>query len=301
MNLVALHDFAAIAHHGSLVAASLETGVPRSTLSKRLQNLESSLGLRLFERNTRALRLTDDGALLLERATTLLQDADDLKRYMQTRNDAPFGRLRISVPSLFGNLAIGRIAALYRQEWPETTLEVQISDRRVDLVEEGYDCAIRVGELEDSNMVCRTMATSSAIVVASPALAKKYTLDEPAQLKSAPSISFLNPYNRHRWVLTRGDEDVGVDVRPVLSFSSVQAVFEAARSGGGFALVPSFIARKAIADGSLVHVLEGWVGGMHPISIIYPSRHYVSGRLRAFIDLVDREVKKQSEIAQWQL
>jgi DNA-binding transcriptional LysR family regulator len=292
MNLAELRNFVAIARAGSLSRAAEESAVPRSTLSKRLQMLEASLGVRLIERNTRAFRLTEDGLLLLDRAAVLIEDARELEQIMRTRHDRPHGRLRVCVPQLFGALAIGPIAVRYRERWPETTVEVVLTDRKVDLIDEGFDCAIRTGLLEDSDMISRTVATSTAIVVASSDRASAIDARSPEDLNGQPAIGFGMPAGPGRWVLRDGDREVAANVRVVLAFSGIQAVLAAAVAGGGLAILPDFVARPAIDSGALKRVLRPWTAGEHPLQIVYPSRRHLSARTRAFIDMVEQEMSE---------
>ena len=145
MNIEELKDFVAVVRAGSFAAASEETGVPRSTLSKRVQMLEASFDLRLLERSTRKLRLTPDGELLLPRALQLTAEADELERLMRDRSLEPRGRLRVSVPMMLGQELLGGLAASYTARWPETEIDVVFTDQRSDLIDDGFDCAVRIG------------------------------------------------------------------------------------------------------------------------------------------------------------
>ena len=168
MDIAELRDFVAVVRAGSFAGAAEETGVPRSTLSKRIQMLEASLDLRLIERSTRKLRLTADGELLLPRALQLTTEADDIERLMRDRSTVPRGRLRVSVPMMLGQELLGGLAAVYTARWPETEIDIVFTDRRSDLIEDGFDCAIRIGPLDDSDHIARALAWSHTILVVNP-------------------------------------------------------------------------------------------------------------------------------------
>ncbi|WP_068082665.1 LysR family transcriptional regulator [Polycladidibacter stylochi] len=292
MDLAELRDFVAVARAGSFAAAATATCVPRSTLSKRVQMLEAALELRLIERNTRKLRLTQDGELLLERAARLIAEADDLERLMRDRNEEPRGRLRVSVPVMFGQEMMGQIAAAYTQKWPETEIDVVLTDRRSDLIEEDFDCAIRIGPLKDSNNIARCLAWSRTVLVASPRLAAGLDLQSGLDAFSAwPTIAFAPAGTPLPWTLENQTRQIELSPKSAITFANMHAVRAAAIAGGGVALIPAFLVYEALADGRLVQLLTDWRGPASSINIVYPSRRHPSARLRAFIDLLASELK----------
>jgi DNA-binding transcriptional LysR family regulator len=287
MEIAELRDFVAVVRTGSFVAAAAATGVAKSTLSKRVQMLEASLGILLIERSTRKLRVTPDGALLLERASQLIADADALERSMRDRNDKPRGRLRVSVPMLFGQAMMGPAAAAYTARWPEATIDVVFTDRSVDLIEENFGCAIRIGPLKDSNIIARRLASSRTVLVASPKLvAGRQMPDGLEALANWPTISFTPSGTPVPWRLEVGERQVELLPQSAITLGSLHAVRAAALAGGGVALVPEFIVAEAIAAGALVRLMPDCQGPASSINVIYPSRRHPSARLRAFIDLL---------------
>lgn len=286
MDLMSLKTFVAVVQAGSFASAARATRMPKSTLSKRFQDLESSLGLRLLQRTTRRLHMTADGELLFERARRLIADANDLERLMRDRDKVPRGRLRISVPVLFGNALMGRIAAAYSRRWPETTIEVACTDRRADLVEEDFDCAIRVGPLEDSLLVARTFAQSRNILVVAPDLLKRKLLRHPSHLARWPTISFMPASVQLPWRLESGEEKLELRPESAISLGSLYAVRDAARTSAGVAFVPEFVVADDLHAGSLKHVLPAWSGPVADLYIVYPTRRHLSPRVQAFIDVV---------------
>ena len=297
MELAELKNFVAVARAGSFAAAAEAIGVPRSTLSKRVQMLEASLGLRLIERSTRKLRLTPDGELLLERATGLLTDADEIESLMRDRNEEPRGRLRVSVPVMLGQQIMGQVAADYTARWPETEIDVVLTDRRSHLIEENFDCAIRIGPLKDSSYIAKRLAWSHTILVISPTLLdKKSPPSEVDALSDWPTIAFAPAGTTVSWALESGDNQIELSPRSAITLGSLHAVREAAIAGGGVALIPALIAADALDDGRLVRILSDWHGPASSINIVYPSRHHPSARLREFIILLENTLKNKEII-----
>ena len=287
MNLSALDDFIAVVQGGSFAAAARATRTPKSTLSKRVQDLEAGLGVRLLERTTRKLRLTPDGALFYERARRLAADAQEIERLMRDRDEVPRGRLRVAVPILFGQTFMGRIAAEYAHRWPETTIDVVFADRRVDLITEDFDCAIRVGALEDSSLVARTFAQSESRVVAATDLVGQRSRPRmPLDIAEWPTIDFAPTGAPRPWILERGSERVELRPKGAVTLGSLYAVRDAARAGAGLAQMPEFIVADDVRTGRLLTVLDDWCGPAADLRIVYPSRRHMSARLRAFIDLM---------------
>ena len=287
MNLSELKSFVEIARAGSFSEASHLSGTPKSTLSKHIQMLEAGLKLRLIERNTRGLRLTPDGEMLFERATTLLADADDLRNVMQDRHLDPVGPLRVSAPVMFGQEFLGQIAAMYVEKWPKSSINVQLTDRLVDLFEENFDCAIRVGELKDSDLIARRLFHTRTILVAASHLsAKTKFLTHPTDLLDIETISFASNGKSSSWNLEFEEQVISIMPPSRISLSSLHSVKNAAIKGGGVALLPELLVRRALNDGELERVLENWTGPSVPISIVYPPHRHASARIRALIDLL---------------
>lgn len=286
MNVSSLADFLAIIDAGSLAAAARATGTPKSTLSKRLADLERALGVRLVERSTRSLRPTDDGLLLKSRATRLMAEFGELERMMRDRAETPAGRLRISTPLLFGQLHMASLAAAYRRSFPGVSIEVVMSDRRVDLIEEDFDCAIRVGDLPDSELVARRFATSRRVLVAAPSLLEGRPVPaRPADLSAFPVVARPGAANDD-WQLECGARRETLRLPAMLTFDSLISVRDAAIEGAGIAFIPDTLAADALADGRLVRLLPDWHGPESVLSLVYPSRRHVPARLSAFVDLL---------------
>lgn len=280
MDLLALVDFNLVARHGGFGRAARASGRPKATLSRRVADLEAGLNLRLFERGSRVLRLTQEGRALHERTAALLAELDDTTKAIASGADRPRGRLRVSAPLLFSQIAMGKIAAGFALQYPEVRLEVTTEDRPVDMVEEGYDLVIRVNPDPDESLIGRIFLRDRLVVVASPALALARDGDQPvpAVVRVAGSVSA-------HWNLTTAQGSQRIAIDPVLRLSSLIMVRDAVRLGVGAAMLPVSLVSHDIAAGTLVH--WGDVDGPEiALWALYPSRRLLSARVSAFLDFL---------------
>jgi DNA-binding transcriptional LysR family regulator len=285
MDLLALADFNLVARHGGFGRASRASERPKATLSRRVAELEASLGLRLFERGARLLKLTEEGRALYERTAVLLTELDETAAAIASGGEKPRGLLRISAPLLFSQTAMGKLAADFALKYPEVRLEVTTEDRPVDMVEEGYDLVIRVNPDPDESLVGRIFLRDRMVVVASP--------PQPPPRGKTPAPAVLRgPANRNAtWnVRTRtGQKTIPID--PVLSLSSLIMVRDAVRTGVGAARLPSSLVSHDLAAGTLVH--WGDVEGPEiALWTLYPSRRLLSARVSAFLEHLKRAFPK---------
>jgi DNA-binding transcriptional LysR family regulator len=277
MDLLALADFNLVARHGGFGRAARASGRPKATLSRRVAELEGSLGVRLFERSVRALKLTQEGRTLHERTAALLTEIDEAAAALAAGGDKPRGSLRISAPLLFSQTAMGKLAAGFALQYPAVQLEVTTEDRPVDMVEEGYDLVIRVNPRHDDNLVGRIFLRDRLAVVASPYLAR------PGDGVAVPAVVRSGGDAAAGWPLkgAAGTETIAVD--PVLRLSSLVMVRDAVRAGVGAACLPVSLVSRDLAQGSLAH----WGDVAAPdiaLWALYPSRRLLSARVSAFLD-----------------
>ncbi len=278
MDLLALADFNLVARHGGFGKAARATGRPKATLSRRVGDLESSLDLRLFERGARNLKLTEEVRALFERTGTLLAELDETASAIASGGQRPKGRLRISAPLHFSQTAMGRIAAGFAVKYPEVRLEVTSEDRYVDMIEEGYDLAIRVNPDPDESLVGRAFLRDRLVVVASP------DLPRPTGGLAAPGVA-RGAGERQTWhVKTQGGRST-ITIEPVLALSTLIMVRDAVRSGVGAARLPISLVVHDLADGTLVN--WGDIDGPEIVLwTLYPSRRLLSARVSAFMDFL---------------
>jgi DNA-binding transcriptional LysR family regulator len=277
MDLLALADFNLVARHGGFGRAARATGRSKATLSRRVTELESSLELRLFERGARVLKLTLEGKALYERTGTLLAELDETAAAIAAGGDRPRGRLRISAPLLFSQIAMGKLAAEFVVQYPEVRLEITTEDRAVDMVEEGYDLVIRVNPKPDETLVGRNFLRDRLVVVASP------TLKRPSDHLPVPAVLRGFGEQNVTWDVKTAGGKSRVTVDPILRVSSIIMLRDAVRVGAGAGCLPISLVSHDLAAGVLVH----W-GDMDAPDIalwaLYPSRRLLSPRVSAFLE-----------------
>jgi Transcriptional regulator len=276
MDLLALSDFVTVARHGGFGRAARASGRPKATLSRRVAELEASLGIRLFERGSRMLKLTEEGRALHERAGALLTELEETAGAIASGGDRPRGRLRMSVPLLFSQTAMGKLAAGFALKYPEVRLEVTTEDRPVDMVEEGYDLVIRVNPDPDETLVGRPFLRDSLVVVAAPGLAAPVEAVVPGIIRGTLGETTS-------WTMNTSTGQTLLKVDPVLSLSSMTMVRDAVRMGVGAARLPLSLVSHDLAQGRLVR--WGDVDGPETVLwALYPSRRLLSKRVAAFLD-----------------
>jgi DNA-binding transcriptional LysR family regulator len=288
MDLNAMRDFAAVVDAGGFSAAARALGVPKSTLSARIATLEDCLSSRLIERTTRSLRLTEEGVRIYAHALAIVAEAQEAERAVRDGRAEPAGRLRVSAPYLFGEAALPKVVARYVELYPKASVEVVLSDHRVNLVEAGFDLAIRTGPQSESRLVSRTIAVTRQRFTAAPEIARQIAGESPSTLAEVGCILFAvgNGGAATSWSFLRGEERGEVSVKGRLTFNSLAAVRKAALAGAGVAALPEFLVAEDLASGALVEPFEGWIGAEFPIRTVYPSRRNLNARTRAFVDLL---------------
>ena len=279
MDLLALADFNLVARHGGFGKASRAAGRPKATLSRRVAELEASLDLRLFERGARILKLTEEGRALFERTGQLLTELDETAAAIASGGHNPRGRLRISAPMLFSQIAMGRLAAGFALKYPEVRLEVTVEDRSVDMIEEAYDLVIRVNPQPDASLVGRAFLHDRLIVVAGPDMVR------PPDDTAVPAVVRGMIGRSETWVVTASSGASTLPVNPVLGLSSLVMVRDAVRMGVGVARLPLSLAISDLASGKLVH--WGDVEGPETaLWALYPTRRLLSARVSAFLEFL---------------
>jgi DNA-binding transcriptional LysR family regulator len=275
--------FTRVVQSGSFTRAARALGMPKSTVSRKVSELEARLGARLLQRTTRRLSLTDVGRLYYqhsERAVSELEAADTAIAQMQ---GAPRGRLRVSAPLNFDWLR-GMVAE-FLQRNPDVQVEMVCTDRLVDLVEEGFDVAVRAGRLEDSTLVARHLTSIRRLVVASPAYLKKHgTPDQPSGLTVHPCIVFGGGRDPNRWRLENGAEIIEAQVPARLTVNDFEMVREAALAGLGIAMLQLDRCAEDLQLKRLRRVLPSWVSPEAPVQAVYPSTRHLSPKVKAFVD-----------------
>jgi DNA-binding transcriptional LysR family regulator len=276
MDLLALSDFTLVARHGGFGRASRAAGRPKATLSRRVAELEAALGLRLFERGARDLKLTQEGRALFARTAALLTELEETASAIASGGETPRGRLRISAPLLFAQTAMGKLAAGFARGYPEVRLEVTTDDREVDMIEEGYDLVIRVNPRPDASLVGRAFLRDRLVIVAAP------DLPMLSGDREVPVVVRGGADPHEHWVLRTQDGSTSFPVDPLLSLSSMVMVRDAVRLGIGAGRLPLSLVSRDLAAGRLRQ--WGDVDGPEiGLWMLYPSRRLLSARVSAFL------------------
>lgn len=281
--------FVAVLDTGSFAAAAARLGTSTGQASKLVSRLEADLGVQLLKRTTRALSATEAGRAYFERIRALLEEFDALDASVRNASGAPSGRLRITAPLTFGVNRLVPMLMPFANEFPEIQIDVSFSDRVVNLVEEGFDVAIRIGKPGDSSLIARRLCDVRIVLVASPAyLAARGEPQTPADLAEHECIidtNFRDPLN---WRL-RPEPDGEYASFPVtgrMSFSNAEACVAAARAGMGIARIPSFIAGDALRDGELKLLLAPLEEEKIGLFAIYPPARHLAVKVRSLVDFL---------------
>jgi LysR family transcriptional regulator, regulator for bpeEF and oprC len=290
-SLQQLAAFAETAKHGSFAAAARETGSAPSTLAKAVGRLEQALGVKLFHRTTRQVSLTPDGERLFRRCQRLLAEVEELHAEASGVRAGPSGTLRIDLPIVLGRRLVLPVLAEMTRSHPGLAIDVRLQDGYTDLVKEGIDVALRVGELKDSSLVSRRFGAQAMVLVASPAyLERRGTPRRLDQLGGHDAILFRMPSSgRNRpWQFRQRGQPVELHPVSRVRVNDGEGVVEAARLGLGLGQVPEYFVRELVAAGELVELLPGARPAPMPLSIVYPGARLVPPRVRAFIEAMER-------------
>ncbi len=282
---VAMRVAAEVARLRSLTAAGRELGLSVPSVSRILAELEADLGVRLFNRSTRHLNLTDAGEEFVQKSSSLLEELDGIRSAVRERHNAPRGRLRVSCVSAFGNECLASVLPEFLRRFPQLELSLDIGNRLVDLIEEHFDVAIRVGPLPDSSMIAQRISSQKIIFVAAPKFCRRFgkpkSLDEIRRYPSVTQIS--GEWGRtHRF--TYKGETIDFEVPQHCTMSSASAVKNACLTGYGYSLLGDFTVAKEIAEGKLIQLLPDYEPVEQTIYAFYAQRRYTPQKVRLFID-----------------
>ncbi len=282
--------YARVAEAGSFSRAAERLGLPKSTVSRRVALLEERLGERLMLRTTRRLALTEFGAQLLEHARQVVAEVDAVRALSEFRQARPSGRLRVSMPSDFAILLLGDMLSAFSAMHPAVSLDLDFSPRRVDLLGENFDLAIRIGDLpDDSLLAARRIAVFSCGLYAAPAyLAEHGEPDAPADLAGHLTVRLLRANGEAApWTLLRADERWEGLPPGRVTANSPELLIRLACAGGGIVAVPEYFARPAVREGALRRVMPEWSPPVVTAWAVFPGRRLMPAKTRAFLDMLD--------------
>lgn len=283
----AITAFVRVAESGGFTAAGNKLGMSVSAITKSVARLEDELGTQLFNRTTRRLATTDFGKEFYKRCVQILAELEDAESSVRQANTTPKGEVRAIVPFSYGRVTVVPRLADFYARYPDVQLNISFSDRPVDLIENGYDVAVRVGEMSDSRLVTRVLTKGPHITVASPKyLAQFGTPKTPADVANHNCI--IGRYGPEWMFRAKNGRAMNVRVRGNLSIFNGDSYREAAVAGVGLAQNTWWLFRWDIQQGNVVPVLEDYNAEGAPVSVIYPANRHVAAKVRAFIDfLVD--------------
>ncbi len=282
-----MQSFNAVVEAGSFVGAADKLGLSKAAVSRHVVELENRLGIRLLHRTTRRLSLTPEGRVFHARSKDLLAELDDAEAEVTSRRDTVSGVLRINAPFTFGILHLAPLWGLFRARHPHVSLEVTLADRLVDLVEEGYDLAIRIAALESSSLVSRRLATTRMTLCASPHYLQQHgTPRHPAELVAHQVISYSHFATRDEWHFTGPNGPVSVHTRPWMHTNNGETCRAAALAHQGLILQPGFLVGQDLAAGTLVELMPEYRATELGIYAVYPSRKNLSAKVRLLIDFL---------------
>ena len=289
----AMQAFVAVADLQGFAPAARKLGLSPSGVTRLIAALEDRLGARLLQRTTRQVALTDVGARYLERVRRILADVEEAEGSAQAERTRPSGRLVVSAPIGFGRLHVSPVMSAYLTRYPEVFGELRLSDRIINLVEDGVDLAVRIGHLADSSLVARHVGEMRRIVVASSGYLKRHGEPRtPRAMASHQTIQFGATAASPDWHFVEDGSGIRVACTPRLTTNSADAAIQYAAQGGGLTRVLAYQAADAIRGGRLRIVLQEFEQPPLPIHIVYPTSRLLSAKVRTFVDLV-------TEISDW--
>ncbi|SDT39327.1 LysR family transcriptional regulator [Bradyrhizobium canariense] len=283
----AMQAFVAVADVKGFAPAARKLGLSPSGVTRLIAALEDRLGARLLQRTTRKVALTDVGTRYLERVRRILADVEEAEGSAEGERTRPGGRLVVSAPLGFGRLHVSPVMSAYLKRYPEVTGELRLSDRMINLVEDGVDLAVRIGHLPDSSLVARQVGEMRRIVVASNGYLQEHGEPKtPEAINSHQTIQFGAMAIPPDWRFVRDGREVRVNVTPRFVTNSADAAIQYAEQDGGLTRVMAYQAADAIKGGRLKIVLAKFEQPALPIHIVYPTSRLLSAKVRTFIDLV---------------
>lgn len=281
--------FVTTVQEGSMSAASGKLGMSPAMVGQHVAALEERLGTRLLNRTTRRQSLTDFGASYVEQCRDILERVAIADQDAEALQAEPRGKLKITAPTTFGAEVLMPRLQRYRELAPDVTLDITLTDRNVDIVDEGFDIAFRIGDLPDSRLIARRLAPYQMMICAAPDyLARSGNPDHPTDLANNDAIGFT-PAARSPWKLAKGDDIVEVTPRMSITVNSGQAVRMAARAGLGVIMQPSILLSSDVQAGLLVQLFPDWHLRERPMSLVYHRDRRMTPRLRSVISFAISE------------
>lgn len=295
--LNAMKLYCYIVEAGQLSIAADQLKLSKGAVSKQLTKLETHLGGRLLNRTTRRLTPTEAGVAFYERSKLILESVDEAKCVVTGLTAEPRGTLKINAPMSFGSQYLGKVLADYQNKYPKIKIELTLHDRQIDMVEEGYDLALRIAILKDSSLIARRLASCHIVMCASPGYLLKYGEPKtPDDLKNHQCLLYAYSDSAKNWVFENKEgikKQISVDGS--LYANNGNLICDALVHGMGIASLPTFIIGDAIRKGQAKIIMDDWRPGMKDISLLYPSSKHLSAKVRAFVDLAVKHFQSSKD------
>jgi DNA-binding transcriptional LysR family regulator len=290
--LAAMRTFVEIVDRGSLTAAADALDRSQPAVVRSLAALEAHLGVVLLQRTTRRMALTPEGREYLERARRILADVEEAEQMVGAAEAAPRGHLRMTAPVQFGQLHLAPLLAAFLDRWPAVSVDLQLLDRVVNMVEEGIDLSLRIGPLSDSTMIAVRVGEVRRVLCASPAFLARHGEPEDADALAALPAIRLDNLARTHWALREDGRDRSVAVAGRFGCNSIGAGVAACLAGVGVGQFLSYQVHEHLAAGRLVRLLEAWEPEPWPVSLVYPTGRLMTARQRALVDFLKDALRR---------
>jgi DNA-binding transcriptional LysR family regulator len=295
--LTAMRTYRAVVEAGGFSAAARRLGLSKAAVSKQVAELEAHFGTALLHRTTRRLNATDAGRRYFDNCVRLLDELNEVEAEVRNSQAEPSGRLRISAPVNFGNAVLGPVICTLMQRHPRLEVQVELNDRFVDLIEEGFDVALRIRtNLPDSSLIARRLCRITRSVCAAPSYLKRMgTPRTPEDLKKHTCLIYTLSTSPFDWKFAAGNRTVTVRVNGGIQSNNGQFLMSFLHAGMGIVLLPDFTVGEEIRSGRLKRILENYPVEPHDLYVVYPANRHQSPKLRAFMDMATQHLSGQCD------
>ena len=285
--LTAMKVYCSVVENDSLAGAARTLNISPSVVSKQLSALEDRLGVRLLNRTTRRVSVTEVGTAYYDRCKRIIADVDEAEVAVSRSHSQPRGMLRITAPSTFAHRHVTPHLPKFIDRYPEVELQVQVNDRIVDLVDDGIDLAIRIAQLKDSSLIARRLASNHRSIVATPEYLKTWGIPErPEDFLQHALITWLPGNLINDWHFVIDGKEQVIRTKGTISMNNGDSILSTVLAGGGLAMMNAFMTGEYVQDGRLLAVMEDYVREDVPIYAVYPSSRHLSPKVRAFVDFL---------------
>jgi len=292
-----LHYFSVIAEKKSFQAASQLLAIPRSTLSRKIAELETALGTQLLNRTTRQVSLTETGILIYQQCQRMQDVYENIIAVAQNSSSLPSGILRVSVPVTLGRMMFARWMVAFNKLYPDITLDICLSDSYENLVENQIDLAIRVGELKSSGLISKKIGMTPRWLICAERFARDYKPVKIQQLNDLPLISLkTDQIAGDRWKLTGKGRSELYDIKPAMQVNDMLTLLDIVRQGAGIGLIPYFVAQPYLSTNELLRIMPDYEGEVASFHLIYQKRENMPRKIRVFIEFISQHMRDEKSL-----